>query len=307
MALKPLSRTEDYEFPEKAWDVRGWTVRAEAGDDKVGRVDDMLLDSSGALRYLDVDLGFLKKHILVPLDHAHADREHEVVWIEGLTRKELESVPEYALDPDTMDEAYERRIDAVYGGTTASVHRGVVAPEEDPDGALDLQRMKALEDEFRVAGDDPRGWTVVTGEGEPVGEVAELLMEPGAMKARFMDVIIDEKKLDLERVDRHVLLPVDRVRLDRGSKNVVVSGLLAHDFADYPQYGGLPVTRKAARRLGEVFDRVGRGEPARRDRDRSAPADAPTRGSDWRETTLHHFYRARKRDGDRREEEARDD
>lgn len=301
MALRPLSRVQEFEFPGDAWDVRGWTVRTAADEEKVGRVEDMLLDHSGALRYLDVNLGFLKKHVLVPLDHAHADRERETVWVEELTRERLEEVPEYRVDPEALDEDYERRLDAVYGGTTASRHKRVVAPEEDLDGELSLRRMSDLEEDYRVAGDDPRGWKVITAEGETVGEVAELLMEPTAMKARFLDVAVREKKLDLEPVDRHILLPSDRVRLDRSGKKVLVSGLLAHDIGDYPQYGGLPVTGRWTRELDAVFRRAA-GEDDRpearddRDEDRREPGD-------WRDSTLRHFYGSPPTDHRRDEEE----
>lgn len=290
MALRPLSRVKDFTFPEQAWDVRGWTVRTEVGDEKVGKVDDMLLDHTGGLRYLDVDLGFLKKHVLVPLDHAHADRETQTVRIEGMTREGLESVPEYALDPESLNEDYERRLDKVYGGTRASSERGLLAPDLPPDGELELRRMSDLEDEYRVAGDDPRGWSVVTGEGRRVGQVAELLMEPGAMRARFLDVAADEKELELEPVDRHILIPAERVRLDRGKKKVVVSGLLGSDIAEYPQYGGLPLTHRAARSLHDVFERVGtRGADG--DGDRWIRDEPP---GDWRDATLGHFYSPRR-------------
>lgn len=288
MALRPISRIEDYRFPEDAWDVRGWTVRVEAGEDKVGKVDDMLLDRGGALRYLDVDLGFLKKHVLVPLDRAHADGERETIWIEGLTKDELEAVPEYALDPESLDEGYQRRLDAVYGGTAASTHERLLAPEEDDERDLELRRMGEMEDEYQLAGEDPRGWKVLTGDGRKVGRVAELLMEPAEMKARFLDVVVDEDELELEPVDRHILVPSDRVRLSRKKKNVVVSGLLAHDLADYPHYGGLPLKSGTARQLEKVFDRAATAE-GDAPRDDAKRSDRP-READWSERTVRNFY-----------------
>jgi ribosomal 30S subunit maturation factor RimM len=289
MALRPISRIDDYAFPADAWDVRGWTVRTEVGDDKVGKVDDMLLDGSGSLRYLDVDLGFLKKHVLVPLEHAHADRESETVRIEGVSKERLESVPEYALDPESLDQGHEHRLAAVYGGAARSGAGGVrgasIEPWPDDDSELDLRRMDALEDDYRVAGEDPRGWDVVTADGKKVGEVAELLMDPGAMKARFLDVAVAEKKLELEPVDRHILLPSERVRLERAKKRVVVGGLFAGDVATYPQYGGLPVRSRTARELDSLFERVGSDE-ATRHQAGVEPGDEPAR-----DTALGHFYR----------------
>lgn len=287
MALRPISRMDDFDFPEGAWDVRGWTVRTRPDDRKVGKVEDMLLDHSGGLRYLDVDLGFLKKHVLVPLDHAWAEEDGRKVWIENLTRDELERVPEYALDPEALDEAYERRLDATYGGTAASTHRDLVAPTEQDEQELPLQRMSTLEDEYRVAGDDPRGWHLVTGDGRTVGRVSELLVDPGTMKGRFLDVALDEEELEIEPVDRHILLPLDRVRLDRKKRNVVVSGLMAHDLADYPQYVGLPVRNRQRRELDEYIGRAGLAAEEGRPR----PSDAQGEpGEDWHGSTLRSFY-----------------
>lgn len=290
MALRPISRVDDFAFPEEAWDVRGWTVRTRPDDEKVGKVEDMLLDGSGSLRYLDVDLGFLKKHVLVPLDHAWADRDDKVVWIETLTKEQLHEVPEYALDPEELDENYERRLDTVYGRTPVTAHRDLVAPTTDGETELPLRRLGSIEGDYRVAGDDPRGWDVITGDGRDVGDVAELLVDPGAMKARYLDVALDEKELDLEPVDRHVLIPTDRVRLDRKKKNVVVAGMLAGDFATYPQYSGLPFRNRQAKELDEYFTRAGARGP-----DGGARQSQLREDDDWRVHTLRSFYGTRSR------------
>ncbi len=270
MALRPISRVDAFEFPAGTWDVRGWTVRTASDDKKAGQVDDMLLGADGQLSYLEVDLGFMKKHVLIPLDQARADRERDTVWVEGVTKERLEEAPEYVMEPETLDESYERRLRAYYGGASRQ-GRGTEAGEVIQTGEADtgrvravrepveLRRMADLEKEYEVGGDDPRGWKVVTGEGETVGRVSELLVATGEMKARYLDVAVDEKTLALEPVDRHVLLPSERVRLDHGSKKVVVAGLLAPDLAEYPQYGGLPLTQNHALAVDDFFERAGTG------------------------------------------------
>jgi ribosomal 30S subunit maturation factor RimM len=285
MALRPISRVDRYEFPPEAWDVRGWTVRAEVGDEKVGKVEDMLLDGSGRLRYLEVDLGLMKKHILVPLEHAFADRESETVRIERMSKDELEEVPEYAVDPESLDDGYERRLAAVYGDAPRSSAARPLDEGGDDERELDLRRMEGLEKDYQVAGTDPRGWSVVSADGTKVGEVAELLMDPGAMKARFLDVSVDEKKLELEPVDRHILLPAERVRLERNKKRVVVGGLMASDIERYPHYGGLPVRAGTARELDMFFDRAGAEE-----RDLGVNLADPVGPGGSRDESLRHFY-----------------
>ena len=265
MAIRPISRADGFAFPADAHDVTGWTVRTAVDDEKVGRVDDMLLGRDGALRYLDVDLGFLKKHILVPLTHSRADEESKTVWIEGVSKSRLEDAPEYALDPETLTEGYERRLAAYYGGDDTTRFSDPVSDDVAAGTAAarpatsELRRMAELESEYQVAGDDPRDWKVLTGDGTTVGRVAELIVDPGDMKARYLDVVVDEKELELEQVDRHVLLPTDQIRLDRSSKKVVASGLLPTDFGEYPQYGGLPLDDDQTHRIHAYFDRPDRG------------------------------------------------
>jgi ribosomal 30S subunit maturation factor RimM len=296
MALRPISRVDDYQFPPNAWDVRGWTVRTEMDDEKVGKVEDMLLDGHGSLRYLEVDVGFLRKHVLIPLDYAFADRASETVRIEGMNKDALEDVPEYNLEPESLDEGYERRLDRAYGAVrTTSSSRSASGSGPltgaDADAELELQRMGKLEGDYQVAGEDPRGWDVVTGDGREVGEVAELLMEPGAMKARFLDVAVDEKELDLEPVDRHILLPAERVRLDRNKKRVIVSGLLTADVARYPQYSGLPVQARTAYEVDEFFERAGTQTDTR--------AESDDMGATRGDASMRRFFRTTPRTDER--------
>lgn len=298
MALRPISRMDDFEFPPESWDVRGWKVRTAPDEKKVGKVDDMLIDGSGRLRYLDVDLGFMKKHVLVPLDRSHADREHEIVWVDGLTQERLEEGPEYALEPESLDASYERRLDAYfdahsaragqvgapYPDRTEPTHEAPVEAAGDPTEPIELRRMNDMEDNYQIGGGDPRGWKVVTGEGATVGKVSELLVDPADMKARFLDVAVDEKELDLERIDRHVLLPSEQVQLNRSSKKVVVAGLLAPDLARYPQYGGLPLTHGDVRGIHDYLGRAGRLEESHT---REPDASRPDAGTDH---AARHFY-----------------
>lgn len=130
--------------------------------------------------------------------------------------------------------------------------------------ATRLVRLSDL-DEHRVAKDhsDPRGWEVLSSEGRRVGKVVELLVDPDVLRARYLDVRVDEKELDMEPVDRHILLPLDHVRL-RDGKKVEVDRLTRSDLRDYPVYNGLPLKEEEERRLRSVFgDRVRSGSPER--------------------------------------------
>lgn len=134
-----------------------------------------------------------------------------------------------------------------------------------------LARLGDLED-FRVAkdGTDPRGWHLVLADGVKVGKVRELIVDTAAMEARYLDCDVDEKKLKLEPIDRHVLVPVDHVRLDRDKKEAVVDGMASPALTDYPVYSGLPLTEDARRGMDRV---LGPRRTAVRDDDRIPDGD----------------------------------
>jgi hypothetical protein len=85
--------------------------------------------------------------------------------------------------------------------------------------------------------------------------VKELIVDPAAMTTRYLDAEVSESKLELEPLNRHILIPAQRVRLDRSEKHVVLDGVFGRDLKDYPIYQGLPLDRSAERAIDEVFMR----------------------------------------------------
>jgi ribosomal 30S subunit maturation factor RimM len=261
MPLIPLSRHPDANLPEYAVDIRGWIVRTAVDGEKAGKVDDILLDDHGRMRYLDVDLGLFNKHVLLPLTHAHVDGSEDVVWVDDLSKEQLAEIPEYAFDAQSLTPAYERRLEEDYRQAAAGEaiaererersERQIAAAENR------LARLGDL-DQLRVASDDadPRGWSVVTGDGEKIGKVDELIVDTMSMQARYLDCDVAEERLELEPLDRHILIPVDRSRLERGKKRVVIDGIFSRDVATYPVYGGLPLATDAEREIVSVYDRA---------------------------------------------------
>lgn len=257
MPLTSLSRVSDRDFPPNAFDVRGWKVRTAIDDEGVGRVDDMLIDETGELRYLDVDLGMFKKRVLVPIRHARVDRSDDVVWVDGMVKEQFESIPAYDGNPDSVAPSY---VSGVESGYRTAIRQDYVADDaQEPR----LQRLHDLED-FRVAkGDpDPRGWKVVAADGVAIGEVTELIVDTGSMEARYLDCDVEERKLELEPIDRHVLIPVEHARIDRDHKSVIVDGLPSHRVSDYPVYAGLPIADDVRRTIDRTFRGERRAEVA---------------------------------------------
>jgi hypothetical protein len=266
MTLVNLSRRAPAHLPDGAYDVRGWEVRTEMDDEKVGKVDDMLVDENDHPRYLEVNLGVFRRHVLVPLSEAHADPSTQVVWIEQLDKERLGELPEYGRDSSLLSPEYEDRLHHEYRTLRSRRFRA----DGDIDERVDeeMPRLARLGDvgDFRVAKGvtDPRGWKVLSGDGVVVGEVKELIVDPAALTTRYLDVDVKEDALDLEPVNRHVLVPSDRVRLDRKEKHVVIDGIFARDIGDYPQYTGLPLAPDAERSIDEAYGRPrdGRGREA---------------------------------------------
>jgi uncharacterized protein (TIGR02271 family) len=110
-----------------------------------------------------------------------------------------------------------------------------------------LHRMKEVEDDYKVASDDPdvRGWDVVDATNTRLGEVNELIVDTDAMKVRYLEVDVDTHLLDSARgADRRILIPIGAATLDTSNKNVMVSTLNTQLLANYPAYGGESITRE---------------------------------------------------------------
>lgn len=242
MALIPLSKSDPTHLHPDAFDVRAWEVRTEADDDKVGSVDDVLMDSDGTPHLLDVDLGMLSRHVLVPLSQAWADASRRVVWIEGLCKDDLKRMPSYDHHPDALTAEFEGKLVDDYAAiATGAARRKSGARTATNDRFLRLGKGK----EFHVAkgSSDPRGWKVLGGDGAKLGKVTELIVDREHLSVRYLDVDVDEAKLKLEQIDRHVLVPVERARLDHKHKAVLLDGLFGRDLATYPVFTGLPLAK----------------------------------------------------------------
>jgi uncharacterized protein (TIGR02271 family) len=84
-------------------------------DEKVGSVKDILVDNQGNFRYLVVDTGFwvFGKNVLLPFGRARIDSSRQRIYSSGLTKEQVESLPEYKSDM-TVDSDYEERVRKVY-------------------------------------------------------------------------------------------------------------------------------------------------------------------------------------------------
>ena len=79
-------------------------------------------------------------------------------------------------------------------------------------------RLSQLGDyEVSTEDPDPRGWSVVDRSGRPLGRVEDLIVDPGAMKVRYLDTHVSASG----GASARARIPVERVELDHARNHVV--------------------------------------------------------------------------------------
>ena len=139
----------DYRTSFDESDIKGHGVYTQT-DEKIGTVNDILVDEEGHLRYFIVDLGFwiFGKKVLLPVGRTRIDHNAQRVYAVNMTRDQADSLPEFSEDM-ALDYDYEERVRGVYRapttGTSAAA-TGAVAPLEasaplDASVPLDTDRV----------------------------------------------------------------------------------------------------------------------------------------------------------------------
>ena len=97
------------------------------GNDKIGTVDDILVDDNGSFRYFVIHTGawILGKKTLLPIGRARVATNERRVYADGLSKSQVESLPEYDED-STVDFDREERTRDVYR-SPMNVGTGVAA------------------------------------------------------------------------------------------------------------------------------------------------------------------------------------
>lgn len=117
----PLFKIKDFNpnYREEAFsgeDVKGLDVYAGRTNDKIGSIEDVLVDETGRFRYLVIDTGFwvFGKKVLLPVGRCQVDAKARRIYALGMTDKhQVETLPEYH-ESMTVDYDYEERVRGVY-------------------------------------------------------------------------------------------------------------------------------------------------------------------------------------------------
>lgn len=122
-------------------DIKGDGVYTEANE-KIGTINDILVDEEGHFRYFIVDLGFwiFGKQVLLPVGRSRIDYEADRVYAVGLTREQAEALPEFN-ENMIVDYDYEERVRGVYRNSAT----GTRATNSSVAGASPLTASASLE------------------------------------------------------------------------------------------------------------------------------------------------------------------
>jgi sporulation protein YlmC with PRC-barrel domain len=231
----------------------------DAGGEKLGKVTDLLLDRrEGEVRYLDVDLGLFQKRVLMPVRSLDWRADGQALTSRW-TKAEVKALP--AFDPNQpFTEALIAEMARAYPDFYGTPRPA--APVADPDRAV--PRIVPMRDarDFKISkGDtDPRGWNVFGADGERVGKVDEMLVDPAALKIRYLAVDLADD-LFLLKEDRHVLIPLEQVELKERGNDVWIRGASAREVARLPAYRGGSVEPVMEDAVREVFSAPGEAPP----------------------------------------------
>jgi uncharacterized protein (TIGR02271 family) len=94
-------------------DVKGMDLYV--GNDKIGSVDDMLVDDNGNFRYLLVNTGtwISGKQVLLPIGRARIEHNQKRVYADNLTKSQVEALPELT-EETHIDDDHEERVRGIY-------------------------------------------------------------------------------------------------------------------------------------------------------------------------------------------------
>ncbi|MGI8504467.1 MAG: PRC-barrel domain-containing protein, partial [Hassallia sp.] len=134
----PLYKLEDFD-PNYRETFDGDDIKAldlyTEGKEKIGSVDDALVDPEGRFRYLVINTGIasLGKQILLPIGLSHIDYTEKRVYANGLSKAQVERLPEYK-DSITVDYDYEEQVRNVYRpeGKKVNYNRDTYNYEHEP-------------------------------------------------------------------------------------------------------------------------------------------------------------------------------
>jgi uncharacterized protein (TIGR02271 family) len=116
-------------------DVKTLDLYTEGGV-RVGSVADALVDQEGRFRYLVIDTSFdsVSKKILLPIGLSHINYPAQRVYVDGLSKEQVEHLPEYQ-ETINVNEEYEKEVRLVFRPESRDIseQQDISLYEREPD------------------------------------------------------------------------------------------------------------------------------------------------------------------------------
>ncbi len=125
-------------------DIVGFDVYTT--QEKIGSIADILVEDNGSLRYLVINTGVwvLGKKILLPIGKARFDHKSKRVYVDALSKAQVESFPNYN-ENDVVDRNYEEKVRNGYRSTamnsTASSTAVAANPAHEQEHDADMYKL----------------------------------------------------------------------------------------------------------------------------------------------------------------------
>ncbi len=125
----PLYKLEDfdpnYRQTFEGEDVKTMDLYTEGGN-HLGKIADALVDPDGRFRYLVIDTGIenSSKQILLPIGLSRIDYNAQRVYVDGLSKHQVEHLPAYN-ESIVVDYDYEEQVRKVYRGQNVTSNQSI--------------------------------------------------------------------------------------------------------------------------------------------------------------------------------------
>lgn len=233
----------DYRTHFEGQDVIGYDLYA--GAEKVGAVDDILVDDAGKIRYLLVNTGawIFGKQVLMPVGRAQIDYKGRRIMAGDLTRAQVEALPQY--DGKSVEYEQEEQVRGVYRPAAAVGTAAMGTAAVDTSAPLDYDRDTYSYDR------DPALYNLDESKHQNLRLYEERLIA-SKTRAKTGEVAIG-KRVETETAKVSVPIDKERVVIERttptGAGTVVTPGIGAFqegEVARVEVYEETPDIRKEA-------------------------------------------------------------
>ena len=108
--------------------------------------------------------------------------------------------------------------------------------------------------EYEVAENDPdvRGWEVIGEDGQKIGEVDELIVDPDLLKVRYLDIVAEDE-LSVDEKEHHLLIPIDSAIINEDDDNVLLRKVTRESIKGLPAFRRENLTPEYEERILGLF------------------------------------------------------